>query len=960
MVISFPNSPSTNDIHSQGALSWRWNGSSWLSVNAGVQGAQGLQGLQGIQGITGAQGTFGTQGAAGFVGSNGAQGAQGIQGINGVQGINGSNGAQGTQGTQGIQGLKGTKITPGDTAPASPSENDLWWDSTNGILMVYYNDGTSAQWVTANSGIAGEQGIQGIQGVQGIQGTQGTQGVQGIQGVQGTQGTQGVQGIQGITGLAFTIAKTYLSVAALTADTAPTGIVAGQFALINTSDVQNSENSRLYIWTGSAYTFVDDLSGSAGIQGITGSQGVQGIQGTLGAQGITGSQGAQGTQGIQGIQGISGASILGLNNTFTGVNSININGTVGATTRNTVAATTLDASKGSSGTVLNLLSGNASYYTDISIGRTAQEWFLGLAAAASNYASGTVAGDLVLGASGAANLFFGINNSVVGKFTATGLNSTAIGATTASTGAFTTLSASGTATVGPNNTGTGLGLLQLFGGSGSNGGGSIYFGTNGTAYSSIGQASGILGGTSTDFVIYANNGSQNIKFYAGGGGNVGTFSSTGLAVTGQIDATSTFRAIAGGGGVSQLNFVGNTGNLNAQIQYDQVAANSGQLFFGTNNAGTFATRLTITKEGNVGIGATPPSQTTASELSIRGYMTLGQYGASQSTGYLGWNVYSNHSAGNNSYKARVSGDNAGVLEFNSGGGLVFSNSNATGTAGSAITLYSRFCVDAAGNVGIGTTNPDAGAKLTVTGGILATGAFSATTGSTAGFDYFGGALRLFSNGTSGSTKGAYSFIAKGADGSSSNPVTIDSNGNLLVGTTSAYVSSRFRVKSSGSDSGTYNTELENSAGTVLFTVRDDGYISTGVAAASPYNATTASAANCMIYSDGGLYRSTSSRKYKRDITDYTRGLADVLKLRPVFYKGKSENDGDTQFAGLIAEEVADAGLDEFVVKAADGTPDALSYGNMVALTIKAIQELNANLVAQVADLSQRLAVLESK
>jgi hypothetical protein len=45
------------------------------------------------------------------------------------------------------------------------------------------------------------------------------------------------------------------------------------------------------------------------------------VQGTLGAQGITGSQGTQGTQGIQGIQGISGASILGLNNTFTGTNA---------------------------------------------------------------------------------------------------------------------------------------------------------------------------------------------------------------------------------------------------------------------------------------------------------------------------------------------------------------------------------------------------------------------------------------------------------------------------------------------------------------------------------------------------------------------------------------------------------------------------------------------------------------
>jgi hypothetical protein len=38
-------------------------------------------------------------------------------------------------------------------------------------------------------------------------------------------------------------------------------------------------------------------------------------------------------------------------------------------------------------------------------------------------------------------------------------------------------------------------------------------------------------------------------------------------------------------------------NINAQIQYDQISSTSGQLLFGTNNAGTFATRLTISNTG---------------------------------------------------------------------------------------------------------------------------------------------------------------------------------------------------------------------------------------------------------------------------------------------------------------------------------------------------------------------------
>ena len=167
--------------------------------------------------------------------------------------------------------------------------------------------------IAAGIGIQGAQGIQGltgIQGTQGLQGTQGTQGIQGQQGITGIQGFTGIQGTQGTTGLAFTVARTYASVAALTADTSPSGIVAGQFALINTSNVQDADNSKLYLWDGASYIFVNDLSGTAGIQGITGIQGAQGLQGTQGTQGIQGTQGTQGTQGIQGVQGTQGTQGL--------------------------------------------------------------------------------------------------------------------------------------------------------------------------------------------------------------------------------------------------------------------------------------------------------------------------------------------------------------------------------------------------------------------------------------------------------------------------------------------------------------------------------------------------------------------------------------------------------------------------------------------------------------------------
>ena len=239
--------------------------------------------------------------------------------------------------------------------PTSPTPNQL---HTAGSRSWSWNNSVGA-WYAVNAGV---QGIQGIQGTQGTQGLQGITGSQGTQGTQGIQGIQGVQGIQGITGLAFTIAKTYLSVAALNADTAPTAIVAGQFALINTTNVEDAENSRLYIWTGSTYTFVDDLSGSAGIQGITGSQGVQGIQGIQGLQGTAGfvgsngAQGTQGQQGIQGIQGITGSQGITGAQGITGTNGTQgAQGTVGSTgsqgITGTQGAVGSQGSTGSQGTI---------------------------------------------------------------------------------------------------------------------------------------------------------------------------------------------------------------------------------------------------------------------------------------------------------------------------------------------------------------------------------------------------------------------------------------------------------------------------------------------------------------------------------------------------------------------------------------------------------------------------------
>ena len=218
----------------------------------------------------------------------------------------------------------------------------------------------------------------------------------------------------------------------------------------------------------------------------------------------------------------------------------------------------------------------------------------------------------------------------------------------------------------------------------------------------------------------------------------------------------------------------------------------------------------------------------------------------------------------------------------------------------------------------------------------------------------------FQAGYSATTNGYNTFVGQTA-GYSTTGV-----GNTFVGCTNASVGAGYFVTT-----GTKNTIIGgfhgNQGGLDIRTSSNHIVLSDGdgnprlfinstplLVCPAVYNNTTGSAANVFVDSSGGMYRSTSSLKYKRDVQDTTHGLAEVLQLRPVTYKCKGENDGETVFGGLIAEEVHAAGLTEFVQYADDGTPDALAYGNMVSVLVKAIQEQQALITA----LTTRITALE--
>jgi hypothetical protein len=385
-------------------------------------------------------------------------------------------------------------------------------------------------------------------------------------------------------------------------------------------------------------------------------------------------------------------------------------------------------------------------------------------------------------------------------------------------------------------------------------------------------------------------------------------------------------------------------------------------------------RMRIDSTGNVGIGTSSPSEklTVSGNTSLSGNLTftgtgnriLGDFSnatlasrvsfqTSTTNGNTSINAIPNGTASTSNYTIWNSSDvtNAAFGQLTILGGTdvrLASGVTGTGTA-LPLTIHTggseRLRIDTSGNVGIGTTAPNATLHL-------GAGGASLRIGITASNQYGD----LYRDGPSGNiilNAAQAGFGSLVFQTTSTERMRIDSSGNVGIGFTGA-ADQRLATRGSDTTSSNYAFVASNSAAATLFFIRNDGFINTGTAAASPYNSTTGSAANMVVDASGHLGRSTSSLKYKTNVQETTHGLSEVMQLRPVTYKGI--NDGDTVFGGLIAEEVHEAGLREFVQYAEDGTPDALAYGNMVSLAFKAIQELKATVDAQAA----RIAALESK
>lgn len=96
--------------------------------------------------------------------------------------------------------------------------------------------------------------------------------------------------------------------------------------------------------------------------------------------------------------------------------------------------------------------------------------------------------------------------------------------------------------------------------------------------------------------------------------------------------------------------------------------------------------------------------------------------------------------------------------------------------------------------------------------------------------------------------------------------------------------------------------------------------------------------------DGRLSRGTSSRRYKKNLRAWTPDVGAVLDLALTEFEYRASVDADSPTdQGLVAEDVADLGLEWLVIRDDQGRPDAVRYERLALGLLAVVQDLTARL-----------------
>jgi hypothetical protein len=331
--------------------------------------------------------------------------------------------------------------------------------------------------------------------------------------------------------------------------------------------------------------------------------------------------------------------------------------------------------------------------------------------------------------------------------------------------------------------------------------------------------------------------------------------------------------------------------------------------------------MRIDSSANVGIGTNSPTAKldvlTSINLSGQNYLNA----AYDIGGGVGWVSGYNVTYSSSDIRNVVTGALTGLV-YGSAGFQFYTNASAAGgTAASE-----RMRINSSGNVGIGTSSPQA--KLAV------------SNAGAAGLEFFtnypgggvGTYIQSFNRSAVAYSNTAYDAAQHAFFTSGTERMRLDSSGNLLVGTTSNANNARINV--------------QGASGARPMDARSPATTGSSITMIAFYDGSNDFCGQITI--DAGAnttqYNTSSDYRLKNTIAPMTGALEKVALLKPVTYKWNS-NGSDGQ--GFIAHELAKVCPDAVVGAKdaidADGKPvyQGIDTSFLVATLAAAIQELKA-------------------
>jgi hypothetical protein len=552
-----------------------------------------------------------------------------------------------------------------------------------------------------------------------------------------------------------------------------------------------------------------------------------------------------------------------------------------------------------------------------------------------------------------------------------------VGATTATTGAFTDVTTSGTVT---HNGGTANGVAYLNGSKVLTTGSALTFdatklqvnvGQSNDANNVITGASLLLG---TEFAFRQRGASAGIsgsnyaaQIFGGSGlGPLEIYSVSSSPVVFGVSATEGMRLTSTGlglgtsspaykldvnGSVKADNFVG----LNDTTYFLNAAGNNGVVIRG--NTGSPANqvelttagsaRATLDSSGNLGLGVTPSAWNSGYKAFVAG----GTNGNDQVGGIAsgsGITIVSTNYFRSSTPDEVYGGTGFAMKYVQSSGQHQWYNA-PSGTAGNAISFTQAMTLDASGNLGVGTSSPNT--RLSVVGNHASGQSIlkiqTATAYSSSGLSSFG------FNDSDGTRKGViYQDSAQfSIENQMATPLTlftngterarITSGGNLLVGTTDDTGASGFAFIGPGTSS-VQRLIIGHPSGNASGSQYHEFYYNGGSIGSITQNGTT-----------GVLYNVTSDYRLKTVVGPVANAGQRIDALQPVEYTWNS-NGASTR--GFLAHQ-----FQEVYASSVTGTKDAVdAEGKPVYQAMQAsTSEVIADLVAELQSLRARVAALES-